>query len=65
MIRIHKSKEMIPLTMGFHYWYTVHAPNGEILVHSENYTRKANCTKSIKSLQKVMRSDFEVVDETK
>jgi uncharacterized protein YegP (UPF0339 family) len=63
-IQIHKNKTVE--TGKPYYWYAVVAENGETLVSSEQFTRKANCMKSIYSLLEVVRDErTRVVDLTK
>jgi uncharacterized protein YegP (UPF0339 family) len=63
MIRIFKKKKKDGTN---YFWYTITGSNGEPLASSEQFTRKANCMKSIYALLEVVRDqNVKVVDETK
>lgn len=68
MIKIKTSRDKDPYDVysPVHYWYTVHAKNGKVLVTSETFNSKQGCMKGIRSLVNMISDgNYKIIDETK
>ena len=53
-IRVHKSKVQ--------WWWTLCSKNGQVIAHSEMYTRRASAMRTVKRLAEALDCMFEIVE---